>query len=204
MKKLIILFAILILSQANIADASGVVAAKFVVDKSQSYIQFSGKHAGKEFKGEFEEWEAEIEFDANNLQESSVVVIIDTGSAKTGDAIYDGTLPNKDWFDVKNYQKSIFKSRKISKNGETTKGGTKKGETFTMIGDLTIKNITQAMQFDFALSSQVDDTQNTKTIAKFALPFSRLKFGIGVESDAEAEWVDDEIKLEVLVVSRPK
>lgn len=157
-----------------------VFAATYSVDHEQSVVGFSSVHAGKDFSGVFESWTAEIEFDAEDLAASSVRVVFDAASAKTGQAVYDKTLPHHDWFDVKDYPQIIFQSTEVL----ALEGG-----RYKMVGDLTIKGMVAPVEFDFVLSDfAVGEVQVSGNFV-----IDRLARGIGVESDPTAEWVSKDI-----------
>ena len=181
---------VLMMFLAVMALSAHARAAQYVVDHAQSTITFSGTPAGAAFKGTFETWDAQINFDPANLAASTIVVTIDTASAKTGNAMYDGTLPTADWFDVKTYPKAVFSSTAIAANPA---GG------FSAEGTLTIRDKTQPVKFDFTLS----DLATAPVKTSFNLKLDRLAFGIGEKSDAKAEWVSREIPLDVVLVVSP-
>ncbi|MDX2112296.1 MAG: YceI family protein [Alphaproteobacteria bacterium] len=185
MKKIVISLAVFF------ASFTSAFAAEYVVDKAASSIEFSGTHAGKPFKGSFGTWDAAIQFDDANLAASSVKVTIDTASAKTGDAMYDGTLPTADWFDVKNHPQATFASESISK---------KVDGSYSAKGQLTIRGKSVPVAFDFALSNLASPPVKTS----FTLTLDRLAHDIGLKSDAKAEWVSKEIAINVTLVASPK
>lgn len=160
-------------------------AKPYNVIKDQSRIEFSAEHAGNAFTGVFETWTADIDFDRADLQNSTAKITFETASATTGNALYDGTLPTADWFDVKNHSTAVFQSQSFTK----TKNG------FSVTGDLILKNITHPITFDFALSTQ------SPTIMTAEFPIDRLTYDIGKSSDPEAEWVSREIEISLQVVA---
>ncbi len=172
--------------------AGDAVAKDYKIDYPKSYIQFSGKHADRPFQGAFEKWSAKINFDENALDKSKIEAKIDTSSAKIGDAVYDKTLPTADWFNVVKYPEASFVSNKISANNDGN---------FKVEGDLTIKNITKPIIFNFYLEKEQFNKKTTT--ANFMFNIKRLDFDIGRESDEEAEWVDDNIRLTVKLVAQP-
>lgn len=163
------------------------VAATYLIDKAESAIGFSGTHAGDAFEGSFHVWDADIQFDPEALEASAITVTIDTSSAKTGNSMYDGTLPSKDWFNVKEYPSATFKSETITKADD----GTYKAE-----GTLTLRDVSQPIAFTFPL-----DVTTSPVTTEFTLPLDRLAYGIGVASDPKAEWVSQEINVMVKVVA---
>lgn len=171
-----------------VAFPASAEAADYAVDYENSTIEFSGLHAGKEFKGMFEDWEAEITFDPDDLENSHIRVVIKTASAKTGDKLYDGTLPEADWFDVKNHPDAIYESEAIAQNDDGT---------YKVSGNFQIKEQVKPLSFDFSLT---DLAQNPVT-AEAGFKIDRLDYGLGVKSDPSAEWVDRDIALQLKVLA---
>jgi cytochrome b561 len=159
-------------------------SAQYVLDKKVSVMRFSGEHAGKPFQGTFEQWDADIQFDKDVLEKSRIQVTIKTGSAKTGDKMYDGTLPSQDWFDVINYPTAQFISKRITLQED----GQHKME-----GYLTIKQHKHPVVFSFRL----EESEDSNVTTQFSFPIKRLDFAIGKESDAKAEWVSSDILINV-------
>jgi len=156
------------------------MASEYEIDYDNSAVRFSGTHAGNEFNGVFGTWNGEIVFDADDLESSRIVARFDLKSAKTGDLQYDGTLPNADWFNVKNTPEGVFESQTIVDNGN---GG------YTAQGDLSLRGITKPVSFDFTLS----DLDMQPVEANGRLVINRLSYDIGKKSDPKAEWVSRDI-----------
>ncbi len=165
-------------------------AQDYAVDYAQSTIGFSGVHAGNDFEGVFEEWQASIVFDADNLEGSRLSAGFKPASAKTGNAMYDGTLPQADWFDVQNHQGASFESTSIRANDDGS---------YRVDGDLTLRGITRQVSFDFTLS----DLGTAPVNAVGTLVVDRLAFDIGKKSDPKAEWVSQEIKVSINITANP-
>jgi polyisoprenoid-binding protein YceI len=164
-------------------------AASYAIDHEKSSVAFSGTHAGEDFKGVFKTWSAEIEFDATDLAASKIDADFDLSTATTGNAMYDGTLPQADWFNVKEYPKGEFNSRMITANDD----GTYQAE-----GDLTLRGITQPVSFAF----RVTDLNQQPVRVQASLPIDRLDYGIGKKSDPAAEWVSQTITVTLDIVAQ--
>jgi polyisoprenoid-binding protein YceI len=141
-------------------------------------MAFSGKHAGMNFEGKFKRWQSTIILPPQS--NPSITATFYMSSAKTGDSIYDSTLPEFDWFDIENHALGKFVSTKI----QITGGG------YQVSGDLTIKNITKSVNF------MLIDSDN-KLTASFGI--NRLDYQIGLESDPYAEWVSKTISISLLI-----
>lgn len=94
--------------------------------------------------------------------------------------MYDGTLPQKDWFDSKDFPKAVFRSTSITH---------KENNIYHVIGALTLRDITQPVTFDFTLS----DITASPVKVHSSFPIDRLAFDIGKKSDDKEEWVSREI-----------
>ncbi len=164
------------------------LAENYKIDYTKSTVGFSGKHAGKDFKGAFESWEGVIQFNADDLKSSSVSVKFKTSSAKTGNALYDKTLPQLDWFNIKQFPEAEFKSTSFEK----AEDGSYKAQ-----GMLKIRGIEKPVSFNFTLA----DLEGKMVQMKAVLPVERLAFDMGKKSDPKAEWVSREIKVTLDVVA---
>ncbi|MFT5814492.1 MAG: polyisoprenoid-binding protein YceI [Arenicella sp.] len=141
-------------------------------------VAFSGQHAGMNFEGKFERWQATLILPPQS--NPNITATFYMSSAKTGDSIYDSTLPEFDWFDVENHALGKFVSTKIT----IIEAG------YQVLGDLTIKNITKPVNF---ILTDID----AKLTASFGI--NRLDYQIGLESDPDAEWVSKTISISMLI-----
>lgn len=167
-------------------------AMGYHVDATQSSLAFSGAHADAPFQGVFDKWEAVIEFDPTDLAHSSIEVIVDMRSARTGNPVYDGTLPTFDWLNIKNFAQAQFKTDRIE--------GKSKG-TYVAIGTLTLRDKTLPLEIPFQISTS--DSSSAEITATANVTIDRLAYDIGKESDPEAKWVSREITLDVKIWAKP-
>lgn len=150
------------------------VSAQIQASQSNGKLSFAGKHAGMSFDGEFTTWQATLELppsESPNIQAS-----FDLSSAKTGDSTYDSTLPEGDWFDVENHPTAKFVADDIQV----------KDEGYLVSGELTLRG--KSLPIDFVLNSSAD-----KLTAAFTV--DRIAYGIGLDSDPDAEWVSRNIEM---------
>ncbi|MCI5048938.1 MAG: YceI family protein [Rickettsiales bacterium] len=170
--------------------AHGAWAKDYAIDYENSMVTFSGEHAGNVFDGAFIGWSAEISFDPAKLDASRFTASFDVSTATTGNSMYDGTLPTKDWFNVKEHPKASFTSSSFA----LTEDG-----TYKVIGDLTIRGITKPVTMVFAIK----DLDANPVIATGALTIDRLAYDIGKSSDGAAEWVSREIPVKLSITATP-
>jgi polyisoprenoid-binding protein YceI len=155
-----------------------VAHAELNTSHQSSTVVFSGQHAGMPFEGKFERWQATLILPPQS--NPKITATFHMSSAKTGDSIYDSTLPEFDWFDVENHALGKFVSTKIT----VTKDG------YQVWGDLTLKHITKPLSF------MLTDNED-KLSASFDI--NRLAYQIGLESDPDAEWVSKTISISMLL-----
>lgn len=168
-----------------------VYAKPYAVDYAASKITFTGTHAGKAFEGVFGKWDADIDFDPENLEGSHIKAVFDLKEAKTGNSMFDGTLPQGDWFDVKNTPQGEFDVTQIT---------AKSDGVYAATGNLTLRGVTQPVAFEFTIADI--SASPVKVTAEF--PIDRLAFGIGKKSDEPAEWVSQTIEIKLDIVATPK
>lgn len=164
-------------------------ASEYIVDHAQSEISFSSTHAGENFTGVFRGWNAEINFDATNLDQSYFKATFDMTSAQTGNTLYDETLPKSDWFDIKNFPKASFESKSIKALED---------KVYQTSGVLKIKDIPLPVTFQFTLS----DLDDKKVQALSTFSVNRLNFDIGQASDPEEEWVTNKIEINLKIIAK--
>lgn len=182
MKKILFTFCVAL----SLSLTAPAIAARYKTDNTTSTLAFSGTHADTPFTGKFEHWQADIAFDPAKLSESHIHVVIHTASAKTGDRMYDGTLPTADWFAAENFPTATFKSTAIRANTDGS---------YTAEGNLTIRDMTKPVSFTFTLKPE--ELTGGHVTTRATLTLDRLAFDIGAKSDPNAEWVSRDIALVV-------
>lgn len=158
--------------------------ANWDVIAGASQIVFSGTHEGNPFEGRFEDWSASIAFDPGRLDESEVTVDIQTGSAVTKTKLYNDTIRQSEWFNVKNFPKAKVRLDTFRKTGTG----------YEADASVTIKESTQTVPFEFTL-----DIKGDKARMEGQASLSRTALDLGQQSDPGADWVSDEIDIAVVV-----
>ena len=156
-------------------------ASDWEVNRQASEIGFSGTHAGRAFDGEFGRWTARIRFDPDDLDSSRIIVIVETGSASTGDKVQESTLKNAEWFDSANNRYATFQSNTIRARG---------GNRYTASGSLEIKGKKVPVTLPFTATLNGNSAKASGT-----LTLDRIVLNMGTKSDPRAQWVSRDIKL---------
>src|ERR1700741_938814 len=116
------------------APAIAAPAPSWTADKAHSRVGFVASMNGQAINGSFRSWATRIAFDPKNLAGSSVVAVIDTASAATGDATRDQALPTADWFSTKAFPRATFVAKQFKNLG---------GGRYQAIGQVTIPGSTR-------------------------------------------------------------
>ncbi|MBO1254442.1 YceI family protein [Alteromonas sp. 5E99-2] len=155
-----------------------VFAEKIETNSTTSKLSFSGQHAGRDFTGVFNSWNATLVLPPS--EDASIQATFQVSSAETGNALYDETLTEEDWFAADKHPTARFTSTSI----ESTSSG------YKVIGTLVLRGKSGPVEFE------LEETKDG-LIATFSI--DRLSFGIGEESDPTAEWVSREIGLQLTI-----
>lgn len=161
----------------------------WLIDANNSHIGFSGSHAGTAFEGRFSSWQAALMLDAEAPEQSTITASIDTASASDGIPLHDQTLRQPEWFDVDQYPQAHFRSTRISRAG---------ANRYQLTGVLQIKQ-----QMIPVSGLWLELGQDSASI-RGQLTIKRSEANLGMESDPDAQWISEDILVDVLVrASRP-
>lgn len=112
-------------------------------DKAHSFIGFRVGHNGLiEVPGFFRDFTGTITFDSTDVTKSSVEFTAKVTSVDTGIASRDNHLRTKDFFEVEKYPDITYKSTKVEK----------KGKSWLLTGDFTMKGVTKSITFPFTIA----------------------------------------------------
>ncbi|WP_419893674.1 YceI family protein [Oceanobacillus kimchii] len=142
------------------------------VDQAHSEIGFSVKHMMiSKAKGTFDQFEATIEADVEDLTDAKIEFLIDTNSINTRNKDRDDHLRSADFFDAENYPKITFVATDINKTS---------GSNYEVTGDLTLKGTTKPVKLDVSFEGQSKDPMSGSTVAGFSgsTKINRKEFGL--------------------------
>lgn len=151
--------------------SAGMAWAQPALVAEESEIRFSAKQLGVSVSGEFQEFDAELQFDPQNLENSRVKITVDTGSATMYNREADDNLNTAPWFSAADFPQATFESSNIR---EISQG------RYEAEGTLTIKGVSS----DVVVPVQLEQSGELTT-ATGSLPLKRLTFNVG-----EGEWAD--------------
>lgn len=155
------------------------------VDVAHSEIGFKVKHMMiSTVSGSFSEFDASVETDNDNFKNANFTFTGKIASIETKNKDRDQHLKSGDFFDAETYPELSFQSKSF--DGET------------MIGDLTIKDVTKEIAIDVTFNGIAEDPYGqTKAGFEASADISRKDFGLNWNSVTEAGSivVSDRVKL---------
>ncbi|HZO65678.1 MAG TPA: YceI family protein [Kribbellaceae bacterium] len=150
------------------STTSGLVAGTWVIDPAHSEVAFTVRHLMTKVRGTFKEFSGEIVTTENPL-DGRATATIELSSVDTRNEQRDGHLRSGDFFDVESRPKMTFTSTAVRQNGDS----------WVVTGDLTIKDVTKAVELDVDLLG-IDQNAYGQTVIGFEAhtSISRKDWGI--------------------------
>lgn len=163
----------------------------WTLDPGHSQIEFAVKHMMiTTVRGQFRGFEAEVDFDEERPERSSVVAHIDASTIETGMEARDAHLRSADFFDAETYPQLTFRSTAIAA----------KGDGYRIDGDLTIRGVTRPVSLEAEIGGVVPNLQGGRRAAFNATTkISRKAWGLewNVALESGGFLVGDEIKISI-------
>ena len=163
---------------------------KWAIDPSHSEIQFKVKHLMiTTVTGYFREFSGSAESDGNNFDNASIAFEANTASIDTNSTDRDKHLKSEDFFHADKFPSLNFKSKKMEKTGDNT---------FTLHGDMTIKDVTHPLSLDVEMGGVMKDPWgNEKAGFSLSGKINRKDWGLNWNAALESGGflVSDEVRL---------
>ena len=170
----------------------GAHAAPWTLDKSHTHISFTVNHLGfSSTFGTFGAYDAEIDFDPDNVEASSVKFTIDASSINTFFEKRDEHIRSADFLNTGEHAEITFVSTGITKTGD---------DTADVTGDLTILGETQSVTFQAKLNNLGPNPFNPDvTVAGMDITgeIDRTDFGMGFGAPAIGAVIPFTVSLEM-------
>ena len=200
MRKRLVLFLLFAsVAAAGVRAADSTAAPTWKIDHAHSKIGFRVTHLMiSRVEGRFGDYDAVIDFRPEDLEISSVKVTITASSINTENENRDNDLRSPHFFDVEKYPKITFVSKKVTRTGD---------KTFTLAGDLTIRDSTKEITLQGTLNGPIDVPWGGQRAGISLLgTINRQDFGVSWNKtlDNGGLVVSDEVTLDIeLELARP-
>ncbi len=144
-------------------------AQKYTATDAGSRVHFVIKNFGMRTGGDFTGLKGSIVFDPNALNASTFNVSVNSNTVDTDNGSRDKHLRKEEYLSVEKHPLITFVSTKITKSSSAGR--------FYIIGNITIKGVTKAVEFGF---SATPATTGYVFIGEFEI--NRRDFGVGGSS----------------------
>ena len=159
------------------------------VDTEQSIVNWVGHKVTGQHEGTISLQEGVLEFNEDQLTGGNFVMDMTSINTTDLEGDYknklDGHLKADDFFGVKNHQKATLVFTSVTKN-ETN---------YAVVGDLTIKGITNKITFDLAVSDNTATTTFQVDRTKFGIKYGSASFFDGLKDKAIYNEFDLKVSL---------
>ncbi|WP_082235673.1 YceI family protein [Halobacillus massiliensis] len=150
-----------------------------VLDKVHSTLDFQIKHMMvSKAKGEFEDFDIEVNGDFSDLESASVKATIPISSINTGNEDRDGHLKSGDFFEAEKHPNMIFESKSIKKVSD---------DEYEVTGDFTIKGTTNEETFTVEYNGTSQSPMDGSTVAGFEVTGKVNREAYGMTYNAAME-----------------
>lgn len=131
---------------AQTTDPSALPAGEYQLDKTHASLTWKVSHMGlSNYTARFTDFDATIDYDPNDLENSTLTVSVDPRSLETDypnpeeEDFDEKLITSEDWFNAGEFPQIEFISTSITRTGENT------GE---VTGDLTFMGVTKPLTLD--------------------------------------------------------
>lgn len=184
---------------AGLTTAAVPAAAPWNVDAPHTAVTFSVKHFFTPVKGQFDQFDIQLNYDPAAPENSSVRVDIPVASVNTGNERRDAHLKSGDFFEADANPRITFVSERVIRVSDTE---------LVVRGPLTIKGRTRTIDLPVKILGVMDVPaemqemlMGVKHIASFqaSLTLDRRDFGVGVGSWAATAVVGKDVTIDIAV-----
>ena len=165
-------------------------ANRWNVDPVHSGVNFRVRHLGISWvNGAFRQWTAELIYDANNPEASSVTARIQTASLDTQNERRDGDIKSANYLAVDSFPEITFTSRRVERVGPAR---------LRITGDLTIHGTTRSAVLDTEIGGIVTTARGRRVAFTATTTITRQDFGITLNQLMEgAQIVGDAVRITI-------
>lgn len=168
--------------------------ANWEVDPHHSSVEFSVTHLRiNRIKGSFEEFQANIEFEPDDLTTTVIQASIDASSITTRQPQRDEHLKSEDFFDIEKYPHITFQSIGCTPVSE---------QQYELTGNLTLHGITKPVTFQTTFGGFNKDPRGRERAGFHSTALiDRNEFGLAFNSPLETGGliVGNEVKIELYI-----
>ena len=151
---------------------------KWQIDPSHSNVKFTVTHmVVSEVEGSFRKFNGTIEYSQADLSDARVNFTVDVNSIDTDNEKRDGHLKSDDFFNAEKFPQMKFESTSFTPVS---------GKKYTLVGNLTIRDVTKPVTFDVTYNGTVTNGGKTKSGFKATTTINRFDYNLKWDRATEA------------------
>ena len=180
-----------LLTPDQTTEVTEVRAGQYVLDPNHASLIWKLNHLGfSTFLGTFNDFEASLDFDPEDIENASLEVVIDTSSLDVDIPDFEEELKGDNWFDVAVYPQAVFRTTRFVESIDE--------DSFIYEGDLTLLGTTApvTLEVNFRGGGRNFLTRSYTVGFSGSATFNRSDFGL---DRFTSFGVGDEIELEIHV-----
>lgn len=180
-----------ILTPDQTSEVTEVRAGQYVLDPNHASLIWKLNHLGfSTFIGTFNEFEASLDFDPEDIENASLEVVINTSSLDVDIPEFEEELRGDNWFDVAVFPQAVYRTTRFVESVDE--------DTFLFEGDLTLLGTTApvSLEVNFHGGGRNFLTRSYTVGFSGSAKFNRSDFGL---DRFTSFGVGDEIDLEIHV-----
>lgn len=170
-------------------EITEVKAGAYVIDPDHASLLWKINHLGfSTFIGRFNDIDASLDFDPENVGNSSLEVVINTASLDINNDVFAEELRGDNWFDTETFPQAVYRSTSLLESNDDN--------TFVFGGELTLLGVTAPVNINVAFHGGGRNFLTRKNTLGFSADatFMRSEFGL---DRFTSFGVGDEIELEI-------
>jgi len=170
-------------------DITELRAGQYIIDPDHATVLWKINHLGfSTFIGRFNDIEASLDFDPENIENSNLEVVINTASLDINNLEFAEELRGDNWFDVENFPQAVYRTTSFVEAVDES--------TFVFEGDLTLLGVTApvTLNVNFHGGGRNFLTRSYTLGFSASATFQRSVFGL---SRFTSFGVGDDIELEI-------
>ena len=169
-------------------DVTELRGGAYTLDPDHATLLWKINHLGfSTFVGRFNDFDASLDFDPENIESSQVEVVINTAGLDINNAEFAEELRGDAWFNVEQFPQAVFRTTSFVEAIDE--------DTFVFAGDLTLLGVTAPINLEinfhgggrnFLTRSYTLGFSATSTFSRSAYGLDRFtSFGVGDEIELE-------------------
>lgn len=166
-------------------------SGQYTLDPDHASLLFKVDHLGfSTYTGRFNDFDATLDFDPENVEDASVEVIVDMASLDVNNPDFAEDLRGSDWFDVENFPQAVYRTTGFDEQVDEN--------TYVYEGELTFMGETNPVDLTVNFNGGGSNFLTRRYTLGFSAntSFQRSNFGM---DNMVSFGVGDEIDLEIHV-----